>query len=152
MSDPGPEHKPPCSICGVSTVFRERYWFQGKVYCWNCNPTCGKEELITGRNPDAPEQPTGTKHDTGKLRFDLIPPEAENAMAEILTVGAAKYGDRNWEKGISNDRLLAAVRRHLNAWQLGEKLDPETGRSHLAHALTTLAMMVTFDWRGEQQP
>jgi len=49
----------------------------------------------------------GIKHDAGKLRLDLIPPEAIRALGEVLTYGTNKYGDRNWEKGISEDRLYA---------------------------------------------
>ena len=44
---------------------------------------------------------TGTKNDGGKLRYDLIPPRALEALAYVYTIGAAKYSDRNWEKGIS---------------------------------------------------
>ena len=51
-------------------------------------------------NAELLSEPTaGVKHDSGKLRMDLVPPEAIKAMADVLTSGAAKYGDRNWEKG-----------------------------------------------------
>ena len=40
----------------------------------------------------------GLRANKGKLRFDLIPPEMDKAVAEVLTQGATKYGDRNWEK------------------------------------------------------
>jgi len=89
----------------------------------------------------------GVKHDNEKIRFDLIPPEAEEALAEVLTMGAKKYGDRNWENGIDNDRLLGALRRHLNAWQQGEVIDPESGKSHLDHVLCNAAFLVTFERR-----
>ncbi len=91
---------------------------------------------------------SGKKFDEGKLRFDLIPPEAEEALARVLTMGAAKYGDRNWEEGIKFSRLYAAMRRHLNSHRTGEVLDPESGLPHLDHALANLAMMVTFQSRG----
>ena len=39
-------------------------------------------------------------HDSGKLRYDLIPVDALEAIVEVLTWGADnKYKDRNWEKG-----------------------------------------------------
>lgn len=91
----------------------------------------------------------GRKYDVGKLRLDLIPPEVTRALGEILTYGAGKYGDKNWEKGISEDRLYAALQRHLLAWREGEAKDEESGLSHLVHALCNLAMLVTFERRHE---
>lgn len=88
------------------------------------------------------------KDDGEKLRFDLIPPEAEKGLAEILTFGAGKYGDRNWEEGLNHERVIGALRRHLNAWQRGEKLDPETGQSHLKHLLCNAVFLVTYEERG----
>lgn len=38
----------------------------------------------------------GTKHDGGKIRYDLLPPEFLEGTAEILTFGAAKY-TQEWE-------------------------------------------------------
>lgn len=91
---------------------------------------------------------TGVKQDSFKLRMDLIPPEAEEALAQILTYGAKKYAPRNWEKGISADRVYAALRRHLLGWIKGEPIDAESGFSHLDHALCCLAFLVTFEKRG----
>jgi len=90
----------------------------------------------------------GLKHDAGKLRLDLIPPEAIRALGEVLTYGANKYDDRNWGKGISEDRLYAALQRHLLAWREGKAKDKESGLSSLAHALCNLAMLVAFERRN----
>lgn len=92
------------------------------------------------------------KFDKDKLKFNLIPPEVEKALAEVLTMGAAKYGDRNWEKGLDEGRILASLRRHLNAYQLGEKTDPESGYSHLKHALCNAAFLVTMEERQKITP
>lgn len=84
------------------------------------------------------------KHDDGKLRMDLITPEMINGLAEVLTFGAKKYSDRNWEKGLDKDRLYAACMRHMNTWRGGIDLDDESGLHHLKHAFVTLGMLVTF--------
>jgi hypothetical protein len=94
---------------------------------------------------------SGVKHDAGKLRLDLIPPEALRAMGDVLTHGADKYGDHNWERGISADRLYAALLRHLLAWREGETTDSESGLPHLAHALTNAGMLVTLASRQTMQ-
>lgn len=97
---------------------------------------------------------TAIKHDSNKLRMDLIPPEAELALAEILTYGANKYADRNWEKGFEGglqanwDRIYGALRRHLLMYLLGERLDQESGKPHLWHALCCVAFLVTYEARG----
>jgi len=90
----------------------------------------------------------GNKETKNKPRFDLIPPEAEEALAEVLTMGAEKYGDRNWEKGLKYTEVLGAVRRHLNAWVKDEKTDPESGLNPIDHVLCNVAFLVTFERRG----
>jgi len=90
----------------------------------------------------------GTKHDNGKLRLDLIPPEVEMALGEVLTYGATKYDDRNWEKGIKYGRVYGALRRHLLSWLEGERLDQESEMPHLWHALCCLSFLVAYEERG----
>lgn len=97
------------------------------------------------------EENIGIKHDEGKLRMDLIPPEVEQSLAEILTYGAKKYKDRNWEKGIKYGRVYAALRRHLLAWTEGEENDQESGLPHIKHALCCLAFLVTYEARNMRQ-
>ena len=93
-------------------------------------------------------QEEGRKDDAGKLRLDLIPPEATIALGKVLTMGAAKYADRNWEKGFNWSRSIAALKRHLTAWEAGENIDPESGYSHMEHVLCNAAFLVTFEARG----
>lgn len=93
----------------------------------------------------------GIKHDDDKLRMDLIPPEAMNALAEVLTIGAVKYGDRNWEKGIAWSRVFGATMRHIWSWFARQDLDQETRLSHLKHAFCNLAFLVTYEERHEGQ-
>lgn len=89
----------------------------------------------------------GRKDDAGKLRLDLIPPEATIALGKVLTMGAAKYDDRNWEKGFNWSRAMSALKRHLTAWEAGENTDPESGYSHMEHVLCNAAFLVTFEAR-----
>ena len=96
----------------------------------------------------APNPTEGVKFDQGKPRYDLIPPEIEEAIAKVLTFGGIKYGERNWELGMNWGRPYAALRRHMNAWWGGEDLDPETGMSHLWHAACCIAFLTTFEARG----
>lgn len=74
------------------------------------------------------------KFDIGKERYDLIPAEPLSELAKVYTFGAKKYGDRNWEKGLTWGRVFAAIMRHLWKFWRGEKFDEESGLHHLAHA------------------
>ena len=89
----------------------------------------------------------GVKHDAGKNRLELIPPEAIWGLGEVLTFGATKYGDRNWEKGMKWSRVFGAAMRHLWKWWWTKKPDEETGLSHLKHALCCVAFLVAYEER-----
>ena len=58
---------------------------------------------------------TGSVRDTrdGKGRFDLLPTYALYRLARHFENGAAKYGDRNWEKGQPLSRYLDSGIRHM---------------------------------------
>jgi hypothetical protein len=87
----------------------------------------------------------GQRANRGKLPMHLIPPEALESLAEVLRYGASKYDDRNWERGFPMmEACYACCQRHLLAWSKGIDLDDESGLHHIDHALTNLAMLVTF--------
>lgn len=90
----------------------------------------------------------GIKHDSEKLRYDLLPFDALKAEVEVWTYGASKYADRNWEKGFNWMRIVGSTLRHLTSFILGEDRDPETGFYHLAHAACNIRMLLTFQLRG----
>lgn len=82
----------------------------------------------------------GTKHDSGKPDTSLIPVEFILETAKALTFGKQKYGAHNYREGIELSSLLAAAERHLLLEKAGVPQDLESGFSHLAHALASLAM------------
>lgn len=90
----------------------------------------------------------GVKFDADKPRYDLIPPELNEAVAQVLTFGAAKYAARNWEQGMNWGRAYAALQRHMNAFWAGEDNDPETGMPHTWHAGCCIAFLIAFEARG----
>ena len=97
----------------------------------------------------------GTKFDEGKLRYDLLDVDFEASMVRVLTDGAAKHGAYDWRLvDEAKRRYLAALRRHLAAWQRGEEIDPEHGTPHLAHVAANAMFLDYFDrlqeGKGEQ--
>lgn len=93
----------------------------------------------------------GVKHDEGKPRYDLYPPEAMDGTVRVLTFGAKKYGDRNWEKGLKYSRVFRALMGHLWAFWRMEENDAETGESHLHHAACCLAFLQTYHAQGRRE-
>lgn len=89
----------------------------------------------------------GRKDDVGKDRWDLLPVDSIKEFVKVLTFGAEKYNDRNWESGIRYGRCYSAALRHLTAWWSGEELDKETGLNHLAHALCCVAFLLAYRLR-----
>jgi len=91
-------------------------------------------------------QVEGRKFDQGKPRYGLLPPLALQEMARVLTHGAEKYDAGNWKHvPDSLERYFDALQRHVWAWKMGEKLDPDSGIHHLAHALANVAFLYEHD-------
>ena len=90
------------------------------------------------------------KNDGDKLRLDLLPVRPLLDVGKVLTFGAKKYSERNWEKGFAWSRPYAATLRHLFAWWSGETYDPETGLNHLAHALCEIMFLLEFSYTHEE--
>ena len=88
---------------------------------------------------------TGTKHDTGKLRYDLIPTFGHAELARVFTIGAKKYADNNWRGGFKYGRVISAAIRHLEAFRRGEKYDPEDGQLHLSSLAWCAYILMEFD-------
>jgi hypothetical protein len=87
---------------------------------------------------------TGSVRDTntGKGRFDLLPPYALMRLAQHYENGSRKYGDRNWELGQPLSRYMDSALRHLNKVLMG--LDDE---DHLSAAAWNILSIVETQMR-----
>lgn len=65
----------------------------------------------------------GERKNKGKLRFELINPLGLKGMVQVLTKGALKYADHNWENGMAWSMVIASLKRHLNQLESGEDYD-----------------------------
>lgn len=80
-------------------------------------------------------------------------------VGELYALGAKKYADRNWEKGMDWGRCFAAALRHLLKFFGGETYDQIDGQHHLTSVLwcalalehynTDLARYGRFDTRQQ---
>lgn len=87
---------------------------------------------------------TFQKNDAGKSRVDLIPPTVLEELGHVLRIGAEKYDADNWRRGAEWRRYIGASLRHIYAFARGEDKDPETGYSHLAHAMAGLCFLFEY--------
>jgi hypothetical protein len=113
-------------------------------------PIKGADEYIRAARIIEREQrqEPGKKNDHGKPRYDLLPGDVLDEITQIFTCGAEKYGDRNWERGMSWGRVFGAAMRHMWSFWTGRATDPESGRPHLAHAIVNLMFLLAYYIRG----
>lgn len=114
-------------------------------------------EFITKDSGKREDYDSGMRRDTqeGKPRFDLllvpgVPFEDQflTRLAALLERGAAKYGERNWQKANSPEeveRFVASGTRHFFQWACGE-----VDEDHAAAVVFNLMAAEYVKWKLEQ--
>ena len=69
-----------------------------------------------------------SRNDVGKIRLDLIPPEALLELGEVFGEGAVRHGDENWKKGMPNAVVINHMMRHLLLYIKGDRDEPHMGK------------------------
>lgn len=99
-----------------------------------------------GNLPGNPKDAAGSS----KTPFHLVPESATAQEAEVMRLGASKYGAYNWRtKAVKASVYVSALRRHLAAWFDRKDNDPESGLSHLAHARANLGILLDAEHVGQ---
>lgn len=102
------------------------------------------EALLEKKTIKKPHNIEHENHPVPKIKLDLNPPEAIEAMALAFMDGAKKYGVHDWEyHDFDTDERLAAIGRHLNALLLKQTHATDSGLHHAAHILADAAMIYT---------
>lgn len=92
---------------------------------------------------------SGVKYDQDKPNMSLLDGYAIEQLTRVLDFGAQKYAAHNWRGGIKKSRLIAAALRHLFAYLRGEDTDPESGLSHVAHAMCCCMFLLGLEHHPE---
>lgn len=80
-----------------------------------------------------------------KLDYSLLEPYAIQELVRVFHEGAKKYEPNNWlNGGMDYSKMLASLKRHIAAFELGEDIDPETGCHHMAQAAWNALGIVTY--------
>jgi hypothetical protein len=106
------------------------------------------KEQASRQEVRATDPSTGGQKGRKLARFDLLPWDALWLVAEHFGAGAAKYDDRNWERGYPWSWSYAALQRHLAAWWQGDSDLDEEGRPHIVAAAWHALVLVAFWMRG----
>lgn len=122
-------------------------------YCAQCKAPVGPTGGCATCNakPSSSTIPdVGRKDDDGKAPWHLVPWRELSSVVDVIAYGAKKYGEWNWQGvELSRDRYFAALSRHLVAWRMGERVDPESGLPHLAHVACNALFLAWHDRREE---
>ena len=151
-------------------------FFQGEKYLDDTPKFEESKEMKTGEEclKDKEMNATtgkggGLRFNNGKLRYDLVEPRAHKDMVKVLTYGAKKYFDRNWEFGLSWTSVIASAKRHLAAIEAGEDYDfdsncdgcksgfceKHSGELHIANLACNAHFLNTFYYtfpQGDDRP
>lgn len=93
----------------------------------------------------------GLKHDGGKPRLDLVPPEVIEAVGTVMTFGAEKYGENSY-RNVEPKRYRAALMRHICKWlkdPYGK--DDDSGLPHLWHVACNVAFLLELDKKDKPE-
>lgn len=99
------------------------------------------------------------RYNKGKIRHELIAPEALDKLAHVYTMGAEKYttedddGSENWRKGMNWRDIMGSVKRHIQKFEKGEDFDYDWPQElldkygptyHLANAAWGLFTLLSY--------
>lgn len=100
------------------------------------------------------KKPVGIKDFQGKVQMALVPFEAVEAIAKVLTVAieSGKYKRDNW-KYVEDAEFMykCAMLRHLCAYMRGEIIDPTDGLPHLDKIATNASFLIWFQKQKENK-
>jgi hypothetical protein len=88
---------------------------------------------------------SGAKSTVEKPRYDLVPAEAVQYIAERFAFGASRHGERNWEKGVNDaaffrDRKNHGFEHYMNYLCTGDV-------EELKAAICNMAMLAAIEER-----
>lgn len=121
-------------------------------YCEGCRQTTPRRlDGVCMACGTSAAQDMGRKDDAEKDPWHLLPWLGARAVVRVLAFGARKYSPGGWRK-VENarDRYYSAAIRHLVAWYQGERNDPESSESHLAHACACVLFLLEIEVAHEK--
>lgn len=103
--------------------------------------------------PSNPKDAVGIR----KVPMSVLPLPVMYEAALGMLEGALKYGRHNFRAiGVRASVYYDAARRHMDAFWEGEDIDPASGLSHIAKAISSLVVlrdsMIRGNWEDDRPP
>lgn len=103
--------------------------------------------------PSNPKDSVGIK----KAPLSTVSAPVIMEIGVAMLEGARKYGRHNYrEVGVRASVYYDALMRHMTAWWEGQDTDPDSGLSHIAKAMASLAVlrdsMIRGNWEDDRPP
>ena len=93
------------------------------------------------------------KNDMGKVRYDLIDPEAIHGLALAMTNGTTKYPEYSWQK-VPVEKYVAAYQRHMHKhlryMRTGVASQAYADDSNILHIDHAMACLMILRWFAVQ--
>ena len=126
-----------CSLAGSQCASEKIIWVKATV-----DPLSDDHEALTFHPLDQkasnPKDAVGVR----KAPLSVVPMGVVAEIGVGMLEGASKYGRHNYRGvGVRASVYFDATMRHLISWWEGEDLDPDSGMSHIAKALCSLAVL-----------
>lgn len=146
VTPPGPTYMPPLTnveregvgLPPVLTV-QEAQAYVAAVAAKNDAALDRRPAGLDGSGQENPK----ARYGRSKPQLGLLPAAALIEMAGAMELGAIKYGAANWrEDPVESMTYAHAGLRHVLSWIDGEDIDPESGCSHLAHAMACFGIII----------
>lgn len=137
-----------CPFCSCYTSPMCESATDARYYCNTCGLT-----FVPNEHEIIEANAQGGMNSAIPGRYDLLPPNAIEALAQVLEEGAKKYAEDNWKLVPTKDHINHAL-RHIHKF-LGErsKTGIMTGvealridrdmKEHITHAMCRLVMAVS---------
>lgn len=91
------------------------------------------------------------KNSKNKTRWNIVPFEIIEQIAEILTYGAERYGDNTW-KNVDKKLWYDAMMRHVAEYSKGKKYnDKDWNHHHLMHAICNAMFIVYIEQNNKNK-
>lgn len=89
-----------------------------------------------------------SRNNSGKPRPTLVPVEWIEELMAVMEVGAKRYGETNWKKGMPFNECIDSLERHLIQFKKRIDTDPDDGLSTITKVAVNALFLRYYQMKG----